>query len=353
MYAGRIAERAGVASLFAGPAPPLHPGAVRARSRQARPPTRRQPLATIPGLPPYLGWPAARLPLRAALRVRHRAGAATEEPDADGAYPPTRTPSPASTRCRSRRRPRRRVVPAARYRLDPGRDATTPWCGSPTWSRTSRCSGGPFARRKRRGAARSPAFALRHGAARRFGIVGESGCGKSTLGRLVVGLETADHRHDLLRRPGPRARWTAGAAKAHRRKVQLMFQDSYASMDPRMRVGGDPARAAGHPGHRATGPSSERGSRGLLDDVGLPRGAVDRYPHEFSGGQRQRLGLARALALLAVADRRRRTGLRARRLRPGADPQPDAGAAARERRWRICSSRTTSPWSGISRTRSA
>ncbi len=123
-----------------------------------------------------------------------------------------------------------------------------------------------------------------------FGLVGESGCGKTTIGRLIVGLERPDGGsiafggHDLSREPGRR----------RARQVQLMFQDSYAAMDPRMRVGTilrEPLVIQG------TGSRSEQRRRiaGIVDEVGLPASAIDRYPHEFSGGQRQRLGLARAL----------------------------------------------------------
>jgi peptide/nickel transport system ATP-binding protein len=96
----------------------------------------------------------------------------------------------------------------------------------------------------------------------------------------------------------------SGALRQYRRDLQLMFQDPYSSLDPRMRVGAiirEPLAAQGIGSHK------ERQDRvfELLDEVGLPRNAVERYPHEFSGGQRQRIGLARALTLnprLIVAD---------------------------------------------------
>ena len=144
-------------------------------------------------------------------------------------------------------------------------------------------------------------FALPHGST--FGLVGESGCGKTTIGRLIVGLEKPTSGRILLDGHDI-ARQSRHDRHLRARAVQLMFQDSYASMDPRMRVGTilrEPLAIA-RDGSRA---DQRRRIADILREVGLPASAVDRYPHEFSGGQRQRLGLARALIggpSLIVAD---------------------------------------------------
>ncbi len=144
-------------------------------------------------------------------------------------------------------------------------------------------------------------FGIRPG--KTFGMVGESGCGKTTIGRLIVGLETATSGSIVLDGEDL-ARLNNRERRRRATKVQLMFQDSYASMDPRMRVGPilrEPLAIQGVGSRR----DQQQKVAAILDQVGLPASAVERYPHEFSGGQRQRLGLARALILnpkLLVAD---------------------------------------------------
>ncbi|HAV44712.1 MAG: ABC transporter ATP-binding protein [Halomonas sp.] len=134
------------------------------------------------------------------------------------------------------------------------------------------------------------------------GIVGESGSGKSTLGRCVVRLEHPDSGELLL--DGVNLSQLKGdALRRERHRVQMIFQDPYASLNPRTKVGMAIAQgpiANGTPKAAALKRAGE-----LLDMVGLGASAVERYPHEFSGGQRQRIGIARALALdpeLIVAD---------------------------------------------------
>ena len=134
-------------------------------------------------------------------------------------------------------------------------------------------------------------------------LVGESGCGKSTVGKTILRLQE----------PTAGQIWLGGTEvtsltedqmRVHRRQVQMVFQDPYSSLNPRMRVGQIVAEPLENYG-LAEGAEKERQVVALLEKVGLRKDAMERFPFEFSGGQRQRLGIARALALnpqLIVAD---------------------------------------------------
>ena len=136
-----------------------------------------------------------------------------------------------------------------------------------------------------------------------LGLVGESGCGKTTLGRMIARLEAPTSGSirldgvDILEYSGPKL-------KNFRREVQLIFQDPFSSLNPRMSAGaivGEPLKI-----HRINnGNNRQEQVAELMERVGLTREQMGRYPHEFSGGQRQRIGIARALALnprLIIAD---------------------------------------------------
>ena len=135
-----------------------------------------------------------------------------------------------------------------------------------------------------------------------LGIVGESGSGKSTVARCIVRLNDAEAGQILLGdadiRPLGRS-----AMRPYRSKIQMVFQDPFASLNPRAKVG--KIIAQGPLLHGASADQARARAMDLLETVGLDKGAYDRFPHEFSGGQRQRIGIARALALepeILVAD---------------------------------------------------
>ncbi|BAJ30597.1 MULTISPECIES: dipeptide ABC transporter ATP-binding protein [Kitasatospora] len=137
-------------------------------------------------------------------------------------------------------------------------------------------------------------FTLRKGET--LGIVGESGCGKSTLAKVLMNLERAT-AGQVLYKGEDISRLSGAALKAVRRNIQMVFQDPYTSLNPRMTVGdiiGEPYEI-----HPEVAPKGDRRKavQDLLDVVGLNPEYINRYPHQFSGGQRQRIGIARGLAL--------------------------------------------------------
>jgi peptide/nickel transport system ATP-binding protein len=305
MYAGKVVETTTTPRLFANPRHPYTEALFGALPEKGAAGLRK--LYSIPGMPPDLSSPPPGC--RFAARCRYaRDSCGQSEPELTGrggdhAY-----------RC---------FFPVGRP------DGDDPAGGLTVTERV--LTGGPLPPRDRRGdevllhvdrlvknfpvtagavlqrkvgevsAVADVSFTIRLG--QTFGMVGESGCGKTTIGRLIAGLEKASSGSLLMDGED----LTLLSTRERRRrstKVQLMFQDSYASMDPRMRVG--PILREPLAIQRIGGRPEQRDKiAAILDEVGLPRAAVERYPHEFSGGQRQRLGLARALIMspkLVVAD---------------------------------------------------
>lgn len=130
-----------------------------------------------------------------------------------------------------------------------------------------------------------------------FGLVGESGCGKSTTGRTIIRLYDATDGEVLFNGVNVQDKKSKAGNKDFNRKMQMIFQDPYASLNPRMKV--MDIIAEGIDVHGLAKSKKERKNMviDLLETVGLNREHAERYPHEFSGGQRQRIGIARALAV--------------------------------------------------------
>lgn len=128
-----------------------------------------------------------------------------------------------------------------------------------------------------------------------FGLVGESGCGKSTLGRTIIKLYNQTSGK-IIYDGNDISKLSSKAMLPYRKKMQMIFQDPYASLNPRATVGeivGEPLTIH----NIAEGEEKKERVKYYLEKVGLYRDHINRYPHEFSGGQRQRIGIARALAV--------------------------------------------------------
>ena len=156
-----------------------------------------------------------------------------------------------------------------------------------------RIGGGLFAEAKHVRAVDDVSLDIKKGET--LGLVGESGCGKSTLGKAILRLiEPTGGR--VLYNGSDLAVLSQSAMRERRKHLQMIFQDPYASLNPRMNVGqiiGEPIRTY----NLANGKSVDDMVGELMETVGLSRRFIKRYPHEFSGGQRQRIGIARALAV--------------------------------------------------------
>ena len=310
MYAGRIVEAAETVALFDDSRHPYTKALLRSIPQPDRP--ARGPLYNIPGAPPNLALEltGCRFRPRCANALAECADIDPVLHDGGGGHvfacinperPAAEESGPAELAAAAG------SPPTAEDAED--KDNAEPILRLADVVKEFRVKRGVFSRKARTAHAVS-GVSFEIYAGETFGLVGESGCGKSTVSRLIVGLErptagsiTFSGRDvAVLTATGPLAR--RRRLSGLRRNLQMMFQDPYSSLDPRMRVGGivrEPLTI------QSVGTSRERTEKvaAQLREVGLPVRALDLYPHEFSGGQRQRIGLARALILepkLLIAD---------------------------------------------------
>ncbi len=200
----------------------------------------------------------------------------------------------------------RRLIAAVPHRRSneatPGSDvsAEPPLLELRNLEKTYRSSDGLFSRARVVPAVQNISLTLRKGET--LGIVGESGSGKSTLGRVIMKLTGSD-AGQILYHGKDIAPLSQSAFRPFRRRIQMIFQDPFASLNPRQTIGR--ILIDGPLANGAERLAARRKAESLLSRVGLDPSAYDRYPHEFSGGQRQRIGIARALMLdpeILIAD---------------------------------------------------
>jgi peptide/nickel transport system ATP-binding protein len=293
MYAARMAEQAEAAALFARPLHPYTVGLLRSVPRLDRP--RGVRLETIEGLPPNLLDPPAgcRFAPRCAARL----------PACEQAPPPLAEPEPRRRSACLRAEELAHLGPdalglgarAAHVPPPPKSLEGQPLLevrGLKTHFDVTR---GLLAKtRAVVKAVDDVSFTVRRGET--LGLVGESGCGKTTIGRTLLRLEEAT-AGEIRYGGADLARAEGAALKAFRRRIQVIFQDPYSSLNPRMTVGQILAEPMLVHGLQPTRAAARKRAEALLEQVGLFTYMAERYPHELSGGQRQRVGIARALAL--------------------------------------------------------
>ncbi|MFE7108218.1 dipeptide ABC transporter ATP-binding protein [Streptomyces sp. NPDC057575] len=301
MYGGRVAETGPTPSLFRRTRHQYTHALLSSIPSLTQ--NRAERLFSIPGVPPDLSAPPPGCPFAPRCtaatdlcRTEQPAPAAEGDGHSFACWHPV-DPEPAASD-----EPTSAVTTSVTAREEP-RDRTAAPRLQVTDLRLEYPAGGRDLRGRRRTVKAVSGVSFEVAPGETFGLVGESGCGKSSLGRMLVALNRPTSG-EVIFDGAPVTRMRTRELAPHRAKLQMMFQDSNASLDPRMRIGAilrEPLAIQGV-GTRAgrTGRARE-----LLDDVGLPPGVLDRFPHELSGGQRQRVGLARALALdptVLVAD---------------------------------------------------
>ena len=283
MYAGRLVEEGPAARVFGAPRHPYTVGLLRSVPRLDRP--RGGMLETIEGLPPNLANPPTGC--RFAPRCRWRQDACTADPVLRQVAPDQSSACHFAEAMPPEAQPAEEFVRVRREETAPLLEVKGLTKHFPV--RLRGFFGGTATVR----AVQDVSFTIGRGET--LGLVGESGCGKTTIGRVVLQLEQATS--GAIRFEGEDLT-TASRSRMNelRKRIQVIFQDPYSSLNPRMTVGAtiaEPLRK-----RRGFGAEDARGVVAtLLDQVGLLPDFADRYPHQLSGGQRQRVGIARALAM--------------------------------------------------------